>query len=100
MKKNQLRIRYFTRSLLIKASKLGLKWDYNRQLSESIADVPDENYPVILHMDHHHRHGQQCEPHIRCVLSLYPYIDSNLICDVPTDFFEKLPTKRIKSSVI
>lgn len=83
--------RYFTRRLLIEASRLGLRWDYNRQLSERIAEVPDRKYPVDLAFVHRHRHGQ---PHVRCVISLGPVQDDWVICDVPTEFFEKLPRVR------
>ena len=92
MKKSQQTIRYFTRSKLIEASELGLKWDFNRQISKTIAEVPDLKYPVVLHLDHNHRHGHPCEPHIRCVVSLG---DMNMTVDVPTEFFKKLPTIRI-----
>jgi len=83
---------YFTRNLLIRASRLGIKWDFNRQISEQIAEVPDRKYPVEF--AYHHRHGQPCEAHTRCVISLGPFSDSHVICDVPTDFFNKLPTMR------
>ena len=86
--------RYFTRNLLIEASRLGLQWDYNRQLSEQIAEVPDGKYPVDLAFVHKHRHGQPSEPHVRCVISLEPFSDAAVICDVPTEFFEKLPWVR------
>ncbi|MGE3408654.1 MAG: hypothetical protein AB7I37_17680 [Pirellulales bacterium] len=99
MKKNQSKVRYFTRNLLIEASRLGLEWDFNRQISEQIAEVPDRKYPVIFTLDHHHRHGQRCEPHVRCVISLEPFTDGTVICDVPSDFFEKLPTMRLKKRV-
>ncbi len=100
MKKNQLKISYFTRSMLIEAAAQGRQWDYNRQISEAISEVPDLNYPVTFSMDHHHRHGQRCEPHIRCQISLSPFANKDVLCDVPTDFFEKLPRIRMKSSVI
>ena len=41
MKKTKPNTPYFSRNLLIEASRLGLKWDYNRQISERIAEVPD-----------------------------------------------------------
>lgn len=99
MKKSNPKVRYFTRNLLIEASRLGLEWDFNRQISEQIAEVPDLKYPVMFFMDHHHRHGQPSEPHIRCLISLHPFTDGDVICDVPTDFFEKLPTMRMKRRV-
>lgn len=82
---------YFTRKLLIQASRLGLNWDYNRQISEQIAEVPDLKYQVEFHMPHYHRHCQRCEEHIRCMISLAPFKDDVLFCDVPVQFFKKLP---------
>ena len=89
--KKKLNTRYFTRNLLIEASRLGLRWDYNRQLSERIAEVPDGKYPVVMSFIHRHRHGQPSEPHVRCLISLEPFSSACVICDMPTEFFEKLP---------
>lgn len=86
-----LMIPYFTRKLLIQASRLGLLWDYNRQLSEKIAEVPDLKYQVEFHMPHHHRHFEPCEMHIRCIISLAPFKQDVVFCDVPVEFFNKLP---------
>lgn len=85
------KIPYLTRALLIKASRLGLKWDYNRQLSERIAEIPDHRYEVEFAMTHHHRHFMPCEEHIRCVISLTPFKQDVAFCDVPIEFFKKLP---------
>ena len=90
--KNQKTVPYFTRSLLIEVSRLGLEWDYNRQLSERIAEVPDLKYPVEFSFVHRHRHGQPSEPHVRSVISLEPVQGDWVIADVPTEFFDKLPT--------
>ena len=89
-------VKYFTRSLLIEASRLGLEWDFNRQIDDRIAEVPDLKYPVLRSFVHNHRHGVPCEPHIRCVISLEPMGGDIVICDVPTEFFNKLPAKRLK----
>lgn len=89
---------YFTRKRLIEVSKKGLKWDYNRQLSERIAEVPDLKYPVEMFFVHHHRHGLPSEPHIRTVISLKPFSDSLVIADVPTEFFNRLPRMTPKVS--
>lgn len=94
MSQKRKTIPYFTRSLLIQASRLGLEWDYNRQLSERIAEVPDRRYPVEFHFVHTHRHGKACEPHMRCVITLEAIRDSVVIVDVPFEFFDKLPRKR------
>ncbi len=95
MKKNKTTTPYFTRNHLIQASRLGLKWDFNRQVSDRIAEVPDLKYPVEVFLVHNHRHGVRSEPHIRCMISLEPFKDTPIICDVPTKFFEELP--KIKS---
>ena len=64
---------YFTRDLLVEAARLGLKWNYNRQLSERIVEVPDLKYKNEFCMPHHHRRFVRCEEHIRCVISLEPF---------------------------
>jgi hypothetical protein len=86
-------IPYFTRELLIEASKLGLKWDYNRQISEQIAEVPDLKYQVIFHMFHYHRRFKPCEKHVRCMISLEPFKKTVVFCDMPVEFFKKLPRR-------
>jgi hypothetical protein len=95
MKQQALTIPYFTRKLLIEASRLGLKWDYNRQISERIAEVPDLNYPVELWITHSHRHRRACEPHIRCMISLELFKSDVVFCDMPFEFFDKLPRIQI-----
>ena len=37
---------FFTRKHLIQAARLGQKWNFNRQLSDQIAEVPDVKFPV------------------------------------------------------
>ena len=96
MKKPIKSVPYFTRKLLIEASRLGLEWDYNRQLSERIAEVPDLKYPVENFFVHRHRHGQPSEPHIRTVISLEPFSNAFVVADVPTEFFDKLPRMTAK----
>lgn len=96
MKKKERNTPYFTRKLLIEASRLGLEWDYNRQLSERIAEVPDLKYPVELFFIHTHRCGQPCEPHIRCMISLEPFKETVVFCDMPFEFFAKLPKMRAR----
>jgi hypothetical protein len=96
MKKPTKSIPYFTRNLLIEASRLGLERDYNRQLSEQIAEVPDLKYPVETFFVHRHRHGQPSEPHVRTVISLKPFSNAFMVADVPTEFFEKLPRTTLK----
>ncbi|MBI2806096.1 MAG: hypothetical protein HYX68_14035 [Planctomycetes bacterium] len=89
-------IPYFTRKLLIEASRLGLKWDYNYQISQRIAEVPDLKYPVEDFLVQDHRYGQPCEQHIHCVISLEPFKRDCVFCDVPIEFFEKLPKMRTR----
>lgn len=69
---------YFTRSLLIQASRLGVKWDFNRQLTDQSAEIPNLKYPVQAFLIHHHRHGVRCEPHIRAMISLAPFQDGSV----------------------
>jgi hypothetical protein len=87
---------YFTRKHLIQAARLGQKWDFNRQLSDQIAEVPDLKFPVEACLVHNHRHGVPSEPHIRCMISLEPFNDGAVFCDVPTNYFKKLPKMRTK----
>ena len=89
--------RYFTRELLIAAAQLGVKWDYNRQIDDSIAEVPDGKYPVVFWMPHHHRHFVPCEEHIRCMISLKPFADTVVFCDVPESFWLGLPSVFVKT---
>jgi hypothetical protein len=91
---------YFTRKLLIEAARLGRKWNYNRQLSERIAEVPDLKYPVEFYFVHNHRFGRPSEPHIRCMISLAPFEDTVVFCDVPPEFFKKLPRKRTRRPAV
>ena len=76
---------------MIQASRLGIKWAYNRQISDSIAEVPDLLYEVEFFMPHHHRHRKACEEHVRCMISLAPFQPSVVFCDMPVEFFLKLP---------
>jgi hypothetical protein len=100
----RLRGQHFTKSLLVEAASKGPAWDYNRQLDpEKIGTLPDFNFPVKLAFFHRHRHGQPCEPHVRCVVLIsrqhpsfvaaYPdrFERTYAIVDVPTDFFRALP---------
>ena len=82
---------YFTKALLIEASKAGIDWDFNRQIDDSIDEVSDLKYPVFQSFEHHYRHGERCETHMRCVITINPFTESIVVCDVPIDFFKKLP---------
>jgi len=100
----KLRGQYFTKSLLVEAASRGFAWGYNRQLDpDKIGPLPDFNFPVRLAFIHRHRHGQPCEPHVRCVVLIsrqhpnfvaaHPdrFVRDYSIVDVPTDFFWALP---------
>lgn len=90
-------VKYFTRRHLIECARLGLKWDYNRQVSEKVRELPEANYPVIRTLVHQHRHFQPCEPHIRCGVGgpngLIAFID------VPMWYYDKLPQRRIPANL-
>ena len=87
---------FFTRKHLIQAARLGQKWNFNRQLCDEIAEVPDVKFPVEAFLVHNHRNGVRCEPHIRCMISLTSFDDGAVFCDVPTNYFKKLPKMRSK----
>jgi hypothetical protein len=58
---------YLTKAMLVEVARKGPEWDYNRQLSLAVADLPDDIYVVTLHFPHHHRRMQPCPTHMRCV---------------------------------
>lgn len=90
---------YFTRQLLMDASRLGIEWDFNRQISERISEVKSGlKFPVTFFMEHNHRRMQRCEPHVRCVILLGPGRD--VICDVTIEFFQSLPKVQIRASLL
>lgn len=90
---------YFTRAFLMDASRLGIEWDYNRQISEEISEVPSGlRFPVTFFMEHNHRRMKQCEPHMRCVIMLEP--GRSVICDVSMEFFQALPMVRIPARLV
>lgn len=90
---------YFTRELLMDASRLGIKWDYNRQVSEQISEVRSGlRFPVTFFMEHNHRRMKRCEPHVRCVILLAPGRD--VICDVSMEFFQSLPKVQIRARLL
>jgi hypothetical protein len=90
---------YFTRQLLMDASRLGIEWDFNRQISEKISEVPSGlRFPVTFVMEHNHRRMQRCEPHVRCVIMLEP--GRYVICDVTIEFFQSLPKVQIRAHLL
>lgn len=88
--KRTVAIPYFTRKLLMDASRLGIEWDFNRQISEEISEVPTgAKFPVTFYMEHNHRRMKRCEPHVRCVIQIGP--SQQVICDMTIEFFQALP---------
>lgn len=90
-------IKYFTRAHLIECAALGRKWGYNRQVDDSVAEVPEARYPVVLAMPHYNRQAVRCEEHVRCVVTgeggqLIAYID------VPVRYYLDLPVARVRMS--
>lgn len=86
MEKKKRNMPYFTRKLLVEASRLGLEWGYPWQISERIAEVPDQKYLVqtVIKID-----GTN---YVTCVISLKPFRDTVVCCDVPLSFyFGRLP---------
>lgn len=79
---------YFSRTRLIEVARLGQKWNYNRQLDDSVKELPIARYPVVGTLPHHHRNGVRCEEHVRCLVA---YQEGLLIFDVPTVYFARLP---------
>jgi hypothetical protein len=90
---------YFTRQLLMDASRLGVEWDFNRQISEEISEVPSgHKFPVTFFMEHNHRRMKRCEPHVRCVIMLEP--GHSVICDMTCEFFHALPMVRVPARLV
>lgn len=86
MKKKEPNTPYFTRKLLTEASRMGLEWDYPNQISERIEEVPDQKYLVhdVIKFD-----GTDF---VTCVISLKPFRETVVYCDVPLSFyFKRLP---------
>jgi hypothetical protein len=91
--KVQMDIRYFTKALLVRCAKMATKWDYNRQLSMKVRQLPDMHFPVLVSMVHNHRNFVECEEHMRCMVGLAPG-GAALIVDMPVEFFNALPSIR------
>lgn len=90
---------YFTRELLMDACRLGIEWDFNRQISEEISEVPTgAKFPVTFYMEHNHRRMRRCEPHVRCVIQIGPR--QQVICDMTIEFFQALPLVRVPARLV
>ncbi len=86
MKKKERNTPYVTRKLLIEAARMGPRWDYPNQISERIEEVPDHKYLVhdVIKFD-----GTDF---VTCVISLKPFRETVVYCDVPLSFyFRRLP---------
>ena len=102
MSRTRKAAKYFTRQLLCEAAEKGEGWDYNRQLDpQAVATLPDLKFPVMHTLPHHHRAGEPCEEHMRCVVYVCrtpddPAAGEHVVVDVPLDFYERLPVARIR----
>lgn len=93
-----MQVKYFTKALLVECAVRADDWNFNRQVSPAVGELPDLRMPVLFHMPHEHRHGKPAELHIRCVITIAQREDplqpdfTHLVVDVPTPFFNQLPT--------
>ena len=64
-------LRYIPTSMVLKEiNERGIKKGYNRLLSDEIIEtfeelIPTYNFPIHFSMEHNHKRGVKCEPHIR-----------------------------------
>lgn len=87
-------MKFFTKNQLIEAAKLGLKWDFNRQIRlASVQRLPDGKLPISHTLVHAHRHGRPCQRHFRCTVELGP--NGFLIVDLPIAFYKKLGNAKL-----
>lgn len=99
--------RYFTKALLVECANNWDIWDFNRQLSEEVKELPDLFFPVLYAMVHKHAFFKRREAHIRCEVLLSPAPGIRMMhgkdaswagerhscfVDVPLEFFNDLPT--------
>ena len=90
------RVEYFTKALLLLASKEAKEVGYNRQLDdELIAGLEAIYYPVVFTMMHEHIAGKLVDPHVRCLVRVSNEV-SPLQVDCSMAFFENLPTKTVE----
>ena len=61
---------FVSRAQMIELSRLGLKWGFNRQIADSIAEIPSGRYPVEFMMLHHHKQFRPCREHVRIRIGL------------------------------
>jgi hypothetical protein len=82
----------------VEAAEKGPEWDFNRQLNpEPIKELPEDmGFPVELALKHHHRHGQPAEQHVRCMVLVEPDKDVVALVDVPVEFWNRLPYRKVK----
>ena len=90
-----MKIRYITKTQLVTCYQQASIWNYNRQVTENVKSLPDFNYPVLFSMEHNHRNGVLCEPHIRCMVGGSKRLDDKsdifqFVVDIPIEFFNSL----------
>src|SRR5262245_40541254 len=96
-----MKVKYMTKGLLAEAMKKQDEWGYNRQLDPrgvrrvTNPQAEDTKYPVTLLLVHHHKHGQQTDPHYRCMVVLESSMLSFGLIDMPIDFYELLPEQEV-----
>ena len=90
-------IEYFTKALLLRASREAQEIGYNRQLNEDALAELEENtcYPVTFSMLHEHIAGKLVEPHVRCLVRVSNEREP-LQIDMSMAFFENLPRKTVE----
>jgi hypothetical protein len=98
---------YFTNQHLLQACRMGLDSDeasnalkdffpeclHIEAVIDVISEMPDVKHSIEMSFMHY------AEPYVRCVISLAQCEGVNsetAWCDVPVEFFEKLPRMRIK----
>lgn len=61
-------VKCFNKTTIIKANKLAIKRNYNRQLEPSfLKSLPDDQlFPAFFTMIHEHADGVRVDPHVRC----------------------------------
>lgn len=88
-----MKVKYFTKPLLVAAAVAGQKRGFNRQLDDKkLLKVlnPGYVYPVSLTLLHEHIAGKPVEPHIRAMIVVNPDGD-RVMLDISMDMFDALP---------
>jgi len=66
------KLKFFTYEQLVKATRIAIERDYNRQFDlDQIEDLPrDGRFPITFEMPHEHRAGEPVPMHMRCAVTL------------------------------